>query len=52
MSRTLTPESSLETLKKEAKRWLKALRAGDDPAWSRLAAITPAAPANPSLRDV
>lgn len=52
MSRTLTPESSLETLKKEAKRWLKALRAGDALARSRLVAITPAAPANPSLRDV
>jgi ankyrin repeat protein len=52
MSRTLTPDSSLEALKKEAKRWLKALRAGDAQARSRLVAITPAAPANPSLRDV
>jgi hypothetical protein len=26
MSRTLTPDSSLENLRKEAKRWLKALR--------------------------
>jgi hypothetical protein len=25
MSRSLTPDSSLDTLKKEAKRWLKAL---------------------------
>jgi uncharacterized protein len=52
MSRTLTPESSLETLKKEAKRWLKALRAGDAQARRRLVAVTPGAPANPSLRDV
>jgi ankyrin repeat protein len=52
MSRTLTPESSLETLKKEAKRWLKALRAGDAEARRRLLAATPAAPANPGLRDV
>jgi uncharacterized protein len=52
MSRTLTPDSSLETLKKEAKRWLKALRAGDAEARGRLVAVTPAAPANPSLRDV
>jgi uncharacterized protein len=52
MSRTLTPDSSLETLKKEAKRWLKALRAGDAEAQRRLVAVTPAAPANPSLRDV
>jgi ankyrin repeat protein len=52
MSRTLTPYSSLETLKKEAKRWLKALRAGDAQARRRLIAATPAAPAAPSLRDV
>ena len=52
MSRTLTPDSSLETLKKEAKRWLKALRANDAEARRRLVAVTPAATANPSLRDV
>jgi uncharacterized protein len=52
MSRTLTPDSSLETLKKEAKRWLKALRVGDAEARGRLVAVTPAAPANPGLRDV
>ena len=52
MSRSLTPDSSLETLRKEAKRWLKALRAGDTEARRRLVAVTPAAPANPSLRDV
>ncbi|HEX2842259.1 ankyrin repeat domain-containing protein [Hyphomicrobium sp.] len=52
MSRTLTPESSLELLKKEAKRWLKALRAGDPEARRRLVAATPAAPVDPSLRDV
>src|SRR5262245_3792370 len=52
MSRTLTPDSSLETLKKEAKRWAKALRAGDAEARRRLVAVTPSAPTNPSLRDV
>lgn len=52
MSRTLTAASSPETLKKEAKRWLKALRAGDAEARCRLVAVTPAAPTNPSLRDV
>jgi len=52
MSRKLTPDSSLETLKKEAKRWLKALRGGDAEARRRLLAATPAAPADPSLRDV
>jgi len=52
MSRTLTPNSSLDTLKKEAKRWLKALRASDAEARDRFVAATPAASANPSLRDV
>jgi ankyrin repeat protein len=52
MSRTLTPDSSLETLKKEAKRWLKTLRAGDAQARRRLVAATPTAPDNPGLRDV
>src|SRR5262245_4027965 len=52
MSRTLTPESSLETLKKEAKRWLKALRAGEQEARLPLVAVTPVAPADPRLRDV
>lgn len=52
MSRALTPGSSLDTLKKEAKRWLKALRAGDAQARQRLLSATPAAPAAPGLRDV
>ncbi|MEP9377518.1 ankyrin repeat domain-containing protein [Aquabacter sp. CN5-332] len=52
MSRTLTPDTTLEILKKDAKRWLKALRAGDAGARDRLLAATPAAPAFPGLRDV
>lgn len=52
MSRTLTAASTLETLKKEAKRWLKAIRAGDTAAQARLLAATPAASASPSLRDI
>jgi hypothetical protein len=52
MSRKLTARSTLETLKKEAKRWLKALQAGDPAARSRLLAATPASPAEPGLRDV
>lgn len=52
MSRSLTPDSSLDILKKEAKRWLKALRAGDAAARSRLAAALPAVPVVPALRDV
>lgn len=52
MSRKLTPDSTLETFKKEAKRWLKALRASDVQARQRLLAATPTASANPGLRDV
>jgi hypothetical protein len=52
MSRTLTPQSNLDTLKKEAKRWLKALRDGDAEARARLLAATPAAPADPGLRGI
>ena len=29
MSRALTPRTNFDTLRKDAKRWLKALRAGD-----------------------
>lgn len=50
--RELTAHSSLESLKKEAKAWLKALRAGDPAARDRLAAALPDAPADPGLRDV
>ena len=52
MSRELTARSTLETLRKEAKRWLKALQAGDAGARRRLRAASPAAPAEPGLRDV
>ncbi|MEO6218599.1 MAG: ankyrin repeat domain-containing protein [Sphingomonas sp.] len=51
MSRTLTPRTNLDTLRKDAKRWLKALRAGDAEARSRLLAAWPRAPAEPGLRD-
>lgn len=52
MVRSLSSSSSLETLRKEAKRWLKALRAADPAALARLRAATPDAPAEPGLRDV
>jgi ankyrin repeat protein len=41
MSPKLTPQSNLESLRKEAKRWLKALRADDPQAFARLARIYP-----------
>ena len=52
MTRKLTPHSSVENLKREARRWLKALRAGEAEARHRLLAATPAASAHPTLRDV
>lgn len=52
MNRRLTAKSSLETLKKEAKRWLKALRASDAEATDRFRRVYPNAPAEPGLRDV
>jgi ankyrin repeat protein len=52
MSRQLTPQSSLDNLKREAKRWLKALRASDSEARARLERAVPNASAQPTLRDV
>ena len=52
MNRKLTSRSSLDTLRTEAKRWLKALRAGNPDAQARLSRAAPDAPANPGLRDV
>lgn len=50
--RQLTPTSKLDNLKKEAKRWLKALRANDEQARNRFNIAWPDAPAEPKLRDV
>jgi ankyrin repeat protein len=44
--------TSVESLRKEAKRWLKAIRAGDSSAAERFRRTYSAAPATPSLRDV
>lgn len=52
MSRALTPKTNLDALRKEAKRWLKALRAGDQTARKRLAAVWPKAPDESVLRDL
>ncbi|MGQ0735954.1 MAG: hypothetical protein ACT4QD_20145 [Acidobacteriota bacterium] len=43
---------SLDSLKKEAKRWLDALRGDDTAARARLERAVPNAPAKPTLRDV
>src|SRR5262249_38781422 len=52
MNRQLSAASTLKNLKKEAKRWLKALRASDPEARERLDRASPQAPAQPGLRDV
>jgi ankyrin repeat protein len=52
MTRQLTPQSSLDNLKREAKRWLKALRAGDPDARARLQRALSTVSPEPSLRDV
>src|SRR5215475_3496019 len=50
--RRLTPYTSLDNLKKEAKRWLKAIRAGNDAARARFHAAHPDPRPTPTLRDV
>src|SRR6185436_2692533 len=52
MSHERPPHRNLESLKKEAKRWLAALHAGDPEARARLARAFPDAAAAPTLRDV
>jgi hypothetical protein len=52
MSSELPPRRSLESLKKEAKRWLDALQKDDANARARLTRALPDAPARPTLRDV
>ncbi len=53
MTRQLSPKSSPEALRREAKRWYKAVVAGDVAARERLQAAWPAAPSHGAgLRDV
>lgn len=52
MTRRITPQTSLDNLKKEAKRWLKQLRANDREARERFERAHAKAPASPGLRDV
>ena len=51
MTFEFTPQTNLESLRKEAKRWLKALRSGDSQATERLSRVRPDHRA-PSLRIV
>jgi hypothetical protein len=50
--RRLSATTTLDNLKKEAKRWLKALRAKDEQARRRLHSAWPEAPAEPGLRHL
>ncbi len=52
MSRQLTPSTSLDLLKREAKRWLKRLRANDSAARARLENVYPGASSTPGLRHI
>ena len=52
MPRQITSDTSLENLRKETKRWLRALRIGDAGARARLDRAWPQAPREPVLRDV
>jgi hypothetical protein len=51
-SRQITPSTTLDNLRKEAKRWLKALRERDPEAQARFARAYPSVPAEPTLRHV
>lgn len=51
-TRRITPQTTLENLRREAKRWLKALRAGAPGAHARIESALPDASAEPGLRDV
>lgn len=52
MPRQLTPHTSLDNLKREARRWLNDLEAGLQTARERLARTWPGAPDTPTLRDM
>ena len=52
MIRKLTAKSSLESLKREAKRWLKAIRAGEPEAIARLKQALPRAGTAVGLREI
>jgi uncharacterized protein len=52
MPRRLTPDLTVDDLKREAKRWLKSLRAGNAGAGVRFERAVPRYPKQPTLRDV
>jgi ankyrin repeat protein len=52
MPRVLAPRTNLDVLRKEAKRWRKAIEAGDADATARYAAAVRDARPNPKLREI
>lgn len=52
MQRQLTSHSNLDALRKQAKSWLRSLRAGDPRTRERLQQAWPGAPREPGLRDI
>jgi hypothetical protein len=52
MSHQLPPRRNLDSFRKEARRWLSALRAADPDARARMTRAWPGAPDTPTLRDV
>lgn len=52
MSRSLTPNSNLDALRREAKRWLKFIAAGDAEATARFQAVFPDQRDTPKLCEV
>ena len=52
MTRRITPQTSLDNLKKEAKRWLKELRANSPEARTRFETASQKTPDKTVLRDV
>lgn len=52
MSRKISRATSLDNLRKQAKRWLKGLRVGNAEATARFVHAYPTAPTNPGLREV
>ena len=52
MQRTLTPHTTLDNLRREAKRWLNGLREGKPDAQERFRSAYPKHTGTPVLRDV
>lgn len=51
-TRNLTPRSNLETIRRQAKRWLKEIEAGDGEAIARFRKLIPNHAGKPKLREV